>query len=219
MSESCPRSTFAEQTTGLMAKNGRKTLRLKQALVEIAFESGGEAGASLAKKLHMKVSPDTLLRMIRDHPSSEMETPRVLGIDDFAFRKGNTYGTLLIDLEKHKPIDLLPDRTSSTLAKWLKAHPGIEIITRDRSYEYARGVTEGSPQIIQITDRWHLLQNIREALERMLNRFRNRLNDLPVNSVLESYDKTSKAGKLRKPSASELELREKQNVSVVMNCT
>jgi transposase len=208
MNENCPRSTFAEQAPAIIAKNSRKTHRLKRTLVEIAFESGGEAGAKLAKKLHMEVSPDTLLRMIRDNPSTKIETTRVLGIDDFAFRKGNTYGTILIDLEKHKPVDLLSDRKSETLAKWLRAHPGIEMITRDRSFEYARGVTEGSPKIIQITDRWHLLQNIREALERMLNRFRDRLKDLPMNSELATYDKTQKAGRLRQSSTAELELRE-----------
>jgi len=208
MNENCPRSTFAEQIPAMIAKYRRKTDRLKQALIEIAFESGGEAGTNLASKLHMKVSPDTLLRMIRGYQITKIETTRVLGIDDFEFRKGNTYGTILIDLEKHTPIDLLSDRKSDTLAKWLKAHPGIEIITRDRSTEYARGVSEGSPQIIQITDRWHLLQNIRETLERMLNRFHDRLKNLPVHGELAIYDKTSKAGRLRYPSASELELRE-----------
>jgi len=208
MNEDCPQSTFAEQVPAIIIKFARKTNRLKNALVAIAFESGGEAGANLAKKLQIEVSPDTLLRLIRDYSITKMKTTRVLGIDDFAFRKGNTYGTILIDLEKHKPIDLLSDRKSSTLAEWLKAHPEIEIITRDRSNEYARGVTEGSPKIIQITDRWHLLQNMREALERMLNCFRDRLNNLPVVGELETYDKTTKAGRLRKPSVTELELRE-----------
>jgi transposase len=208
MNEGCPQSTFAEQVPAIIIKSARKTNRLKNTLVAIAFESGGEAGANLAKKLQVEVSPDTLLRLIRDYSTTKTETTRVLGIDDFAFRKGNTYGTILIDLEKHKPIDLLPDRKSGTLAEWLKSHPGIEIITRDRSNEYARGVTEGSPKIIQITDRWHLLQNLREALERMLNRFRERLNKLPVVGELATYDKETKAGRLRKPSAVELELRE-----------
>jgi transposase len=208
MNEDCPQSTFAEQVPTIIIKSARKTNRLKNVLVAIAFESGGEAGAHLAKKLQIEVSPDTLLRMIRDYPTTKAETTRVLGIDDFAFRKGNTYGTILIDLEKHKPIDLLSDRKSGTLVEWLKAHPGIEIITRDRSKEYTRGVTEYSPKIIQITDRWHLLQNIREALERMLNRFRDRLNNLPVDGELATYDKSTKAGRLRKPSAAELELRE-----------
>ena len=171
-------------------------------------DEGGEAGAHLAKKLQIEVSPDTLLRLIRNYPETKTDTTQVMGIDDFAFRKGNTYGTILIDLEKHMPIDLLPDRTSRTLAEWLKAHPGIKIITRDRSNEYARGVSEGGPEIIQIADRWHLLHNLREALERMLNRFRERLNKLPVVGELATYDKETKAGRLRKPSVTELELRE-----------
>jgi transposase len=208
MNENCPRATFAEQQPAIIAKYGRKTNRLKQALVEIPFESGVEAGANLARKLHIMLKPDTLLRMIRNYEITKPETVRILGIDDFAFRKGNTYGTLLIDLEKHEPVDLLSDRKSATLSAWLRTHPGIEIITRDPSKEYARGVTEVSPDIIQITDRWHLLQNIREALERMLNRFRDRLKRLPVDDELATYDKTSQAGRLRKPTISELELRE-----------
>jgi len=203
-----PRPTFAEQQPAIIAKYGRKTNRLKQALVEIPFESGVEAGANLARKLHIMLKPDTLLRMIRNYEITKPETVRILGIDDFAFRKGNTYGTLLIDLEKHEPVDLLSDRKSATLSAWLRTHPGIEIITRDPSKEYARGVTEVSPDIIQITDRWHSLQNIREALERMLNRFRDRLKRLPVDDELATYDKTSQAGRLRKPTISELELRE-----------
>ncbi|NTW73174.1 MAG: ISL3 family transposase [Eubacteriaceae bacterium] len=208
MNEDCPQSTFVEQMPVIINKSARKTNRLKNALVAIAFESGGEAGAHLANKLQIEVSPDTLLRLIRNYPTTKTDTTRVMGIDDFALRKGDTYGTILIDLEKHIPIDLLPDRTSGTLAEWLKAHPGIKIITRDRSNEYARGVSEGGPEIIQITDRWHLLHNLREALERMLNRFRERLNKLPVVGELASYDKETKAGRLRKLSLAELELRE-----------
>lgn len=85
--------------------------------MSIAFESGGEAGAKLAKKLQIEVGPDTLLRLMRNYPEPKTDTTRVMGIDDFAFRKGNTYGTILIDLEKHIPIDILPDRTSGTLAE------------------------------------------------------------------------------------------------------
>lgn len=208
MNEDCQQSTYTEQVPAIIIKSARKTNRLKNALVAIAFESGGEAGAKLAKKLQIEVGPDTLLRLIRNYPEPKTDTTQVMGIDDFAFRKGNTYGTILIDLEKHIPIDLLPDRTSGTLAEWLKAHPDIKIITRDRSNEYARGVSEGGPEIIQIADRWHLLHNLREALERMLNRFRERLNKLPVVGELATYDKETKAGRLRKLSSAELELRE-----------
>jgi transposase len=99
----------------------------------------------------------------------------VLGIDDFALRRGRVYGTILVDGETHQVVDLLPERTAQTVANWLEQHPGIEIITRDRSTEYARGATDGAPDAIQVADRWHLLGNVREALERLLDRLRRQL--------------------------------------------
>lgn len=94
----------------------------------------------------------------------------MLGVDDWAKRKGRSYGTILVDLEQHRPIDLLPDRESATLASWLKRHPGIEIVSRDRSQAYAAGITEGSPHAVQVADRFHLLVNVREVLKKSLLR-------------------------------------------------
>jgi len=107
------------------------------------------------------------------HPAplqKESTAPRVIGVDDFAFRRGRRYGTPLVDLERRCPIDLLPDREAETLAAWLKAHPDIKIVTRDRSKTYACGITEGAPAARQVADRWHLLKNLREALEKLLQR-------------------------------------------------
>lgn len=166
----CIQSIFCERLPRVVARYARKTVRLTVALELIGFAVGGEAGARLARELGLAVSPDTLLRRLRQSLIEESAAPRVIGVDDFAFRRGQRYGTLLVDLERRCPIDLLTDREAETLAKWLKAHPGINIVTRDRSRAYANGITEGAPTATQIADRWHLLKNLREALERLLKR-------------------------------------------------
>ncbi len=156
---------------GLTQRYGRRTDQLAQALQDIAFALGGEAGARLAKKLLFGCpSPDTLLRMIRDTPNQEVATPRCLGVDDWAIRKGRKYRTILVDLERHAVVDLLPDRTSDELAHWLKGHPGVEVITRDRAGSFAEGARQGAPDAIQVADRFHLLQNLSETLKQILQR-------------------------------------------------
>ena len=166
----CPQTIFAERFPAIVAPCARRTLRLADDQRHLALDHGGEAGARTATRLGMPTSPDTLLRLTHQTPAAEPETPRVLGVDDWAWRKGRTYGTILVDLEQHQPIDLLPDRTAETLRQWLAEHPGVEIISRDRAGAYADGATQGAPDAIQVADRFHLLQNVREALQRMLDR-------------------------------------------------
>jgi transposase len=173
----CPTVTFAERLTGLLAPSAQRTKRLTSALHDLGLAFGGEAGGRQSQRAAMPASPATILRLIHHTPPNLRPTPRVLGIDDFALCRGRVYGTILVDGETHEPLDLLPDRTAETVATWLEQHPGVKIITRDRSTEYARAVAEGAPHVTQVADRWHVLGNLREALERMLDRLRPQLYD------------------------------------------
>ncbi len=186
--EACSRATFVEGFPHLLEKYARRTVRLHQAQEDIAFALGGQAGSRLACKLHMPVSGDTLLRMIRGAPTQLSEEAEIIGVDDWAKRRGRVYGTILVDLERHRVIDLLTDRTAETLAQWLRSHPDVKIVARDRSMEYARGISEGAPQAIQVADRWHLLVNLREALQRLLDRIRPELDILVPASTSPKQD-------------------------------
>lgn len=168
LTPTCPRKTFTEQAPSLATPYARRTARLQDMLRRIGFALGGEAGARLAVHLGMACSPDTLLRLVRRTVLPPLPTPRVLGVDDWSFCKRRSFGTILVDLERRRPVDLLPDREAETLAAWLIAHPGVEIATRDRSRRYAEGLRLGAPEALQVADRWHLLKNLTEALEAFL---------------------------------------------------
>jgi transposase len=166
----CRKKTFAERIPELVDPHARVTCRLEHAHRLIGQALGGEAGARLATPLGMPISPDTLLRRVKSSTRSEPTSIRVLGVDDWARKKGQRYGTILCDLEQHRVVDLLPERSTTSFAEWLKAHPEVEVISRDRGEGDTKGAALGAPQAAVVADRWHLLLNLREALGRAVDR-------------------------------------------------
>lgn len=177
----CTRRTFAEPLR-VAWRYQRRSRRLQQINAQVGLALGGAPGARLLAQLGMHSSGDTLLRtlgrMIKgyevDHPCAE---PQNIGIDDWAFRRGHVYGTIVVDLQRHRPIDLLPDRDTKTVAAWLAQHPDIRVVTRDRANAYAEAIRQGAPAAMQVADRWHLLKNLGEALERLLSRHQQALRE------------------------------------------
>ena len=189
----CERKIFTERLGQELAPYARRTKRLDDQLSAIGFASGGNQGALLSKTIGIKISASTILRILHATPVNNFETPKVLGIDDWAFKKGKNYGTLLVDLEKRKPIDLLPDREVDTVKKWLESHPGVEIISRDRASCYSQAAKQGAPQAIQVADRWHLLKNLGEALKRMLEKHNKELREAAKDIAQENRDAEEEA--------------------------
>ena len=149
----CPRQTFAERVSQLMMPFARRTRRLAEAQGRTGAALGGEAGARLLSRLSMPASADTVLRLFKRLPLPHETEPRVIGVDDRAKRCGRSYGTIVVDLEQRRVVDLLPDRTAATLAGWLRQRPGIEVVARDRSTEYASAIAIGAPAAVQVADR------------------------------------------------------------------
>jgi transposase len=169
----CPRHVFCEPLPQLVARHARTTARLSEAHRNIGLALGGNPGSRLAAKLGMPTSPDTLLRRVKQTPTNTtpIPVPRVIGVDDWAIRKGHTYGTIIIDLQRSEVLELLPGRDGGELKTWLGQHPEVEVLSRDRWAAFADAAAEAAPQAKQVADRWHLLKNIREALERFLDRY------------------------------------------------
>jgi transposase len=199
----CPRQIFAERLP-FARPFARTTSRLRDIQAEIGLCLGGEAGARLATRLAVPTSPDTLLRRIRQMPFASARPVRVLGVDDWAFRRGQRYGTILCDLERRCAVDLLPERSAEALCRWLRDHPEVEIVTRDRADDYIKGACEGAPQAVQVADRWHLLRNLSDAMRRIVERFHGSIRQAveamrKATSSLASPEAPNATGKAEEP--------------------
>jgi len=167
---SCPRRIFTERLPTVAAPFSQRTTRLSTIVLIFGVAVGGAPGARLLAELGIPISGVTLLRAVMATALPDSGAPQVLGVDDWCRRKGRTYGTILVDMEQHRPVDLLLGREAAPLARWLGDHPEVDVICRDRAGAYADGARQGAPEAVQVADRWHLLKNLGEALERLLQR-------------------------------------------------
>jgi transposase len=167
----CPRQIFTERLPTVAAPWARRTLRLAERLCALGIALGGTAGTRLTPRLGLTASRDTLLRLVRRLPLPAIAPLSAIGVDDWAYRKRQRYGTIVVDLERRRPVALLNDREAETLATWLRAHAGITVMARDRMKAYSDGGRAGAPQATQVADRFHLVQNLAEALDQVFSAY------------------------------------------------
>jgi len=198
----CPRQIFTERLPDLVQSYARMTNRLRDALVALGLATSAEVCTRLAPKLGLQVSAPTLLRSLRTVSCASPTSVRILGIDDWSWKKGQIYGTILVDLERRKPIELLPDRREETVKAWLLTHPEIEVISRDRGGEYAAAAKKGAPQAQQIADKFHLLLNLREKLKELMARKQKLLPQVEVTTSKAEASKARGGPSASAPSSS-----------------
>jgi hypothetical protein len=212
----CGRRIFTERLPDLVAVYARKTTRLTAVLRAIGIALGGQAGARLVARLQLSTSPATLLRLVQAAPMPPTPALQAVGIDEWAWRRGHRYGTILVNLADHRVVDLLPDRSAVTVAAWLAEHPTITVVCRDRSDLYADGMRRGAPDAVQVVDRLHLVHNLRQAAEAFLGNHRPALqaataptamaltpvdNPIAVTSMYRGRRQSSTKGQLRAEAA------------------
>jgi transposase len=180
----CTRRIFTERLSDLVAPSARKTQRLITVLRAISLALGGEAGARLAARLRLPTSPSTLLRLVQTAPLPRTPALQAVGVDEWAWRRGHRYGTVLVNLADHRVVDLLPGRSAASVAAWLAQHPTITVVCRDRSDLYADGIRRGAPEAVQVVDRFHLVQNLRQVLEAVLLDHRPALQAAAVGTAM-----------------------------------
>lgn len=166
----CAQKIFVERLPTLCHPHAQRTKRLQEALRQLGLIIGGQAGADVGSELGISGSRDTILRLLRQWEQTSQQEPHIIGLDDWAWKRRLRYGTLICDLERGLPIDLLPNRTRETVSAWLQNHPSIDVVSRDGSSEYASAITKGAPQARQVSDRWHLVKNLAACVSVQLAR-------------------------------------------------
>ena len=180
---------FAERFPSLTLPRVKFTLRLQAALRGLGFALGGEAGARLGTQLSIPGSPDTLLRLVKGAPLPDAPAPQVVGIDEWSWKRRLRYGTLICDLERGRPIEVLADRSVATVAAWFEQHPTVEIVSRDRSSEFAAAIAQGAPQALQVADRWHLGKNLADSVSTLLARCRAEIRRAVQGQALPEHER------------------------------
>jgi transposase len=204
---SCLRRIFAEPLGDAVAgRSARRTTRLEAIVHHLGIALGGRPAAALARRLMLPVSKDTLLRVVRRQAGRNLLPLRVIGIDDWAWRRGQRYGSIICDLERRRIVDLLPDREPATVEAWLSRHPEIGIISRDRGGGYGQAATRAAPQAVQVADRWHLMENASaaflEAVRRSMRPIRVALDSTAIDPALLTHaERLQHEGFLRREEA------------------